>query len=196
MKKSVLFFSRIYSILIAGLLVLCLSSCAGFLQQTGSVTFSFDKSILQNVLRDGGDPIEQKNYRIEVFLEGEGGFGVKQTVNIPIRDFEESMQTDRRFEASFDNIPVGKNFYALIKIYAPKEETGFSMTENPEMIGKSEIFKVKSGQNYVELKAFRYLHDLDFSFEIVFDESIDPSEYHTILQDLYLEQVYLNYQCL
>ena len=118
MKKSVLFFSRIYSLLIAGLLVLCLSSCAGFMQRTGSVTFTFDAKVLQNAARDGGDPMtEEKGFRIEVALEGEGGFGVKQTVIIPIDVFEESMRTDRRFEAPFDNIPVGKKMYALVKVY-------------------------------------------------------------------------------
>ena len=168
MKKSVLFFSRIYSLLIAGLLLLCLSSCAGLLQRTGSVSFEINKALIQ-AARDGGydGPVMQ----FEVSLEGNGGYGIKQTIFIPMEDYEACMQTDKKFEASFDNIPAGKTYYAYIRVYRAKEAgmTGEPAAE-PILIGKSKAFKVKAGENIVDMKAFSYRCEYDFSLEITVPE--------------------------
>lgn len=189
MKKSVLFFSRIYSLLIAGLLVLCLSSCAGLLQRTGSVSFEIDKALVQ-AARDGG--YDGPVMRFEVSLEGNGGYGIKQTIFIPMEDYEACMQTDKKFEANFDNIPTGKTYYAYIRVYSDKEAgmTGGPETE-PILIGRSKAFKVKAGENIVDMKAFSYRCEYDFSLEITVPEEwgYTEAEVSELQNDLFFDVI-------
>ena len=164
MKKDIL--KHIYSFLLAGFIALCLSSCAGLLQRTGSVSFVIDRTFLSSVheAREGGNG---SSMRFEVSLEGNGGYGIRQTIFIPMEDYEACMQTDRKFEASFDSIPAGKVYYAYIRVYSDKEAgmTG-GPTAEPILIGKSKAFKVKAGENIVDMKAFSYRCEYDFSLEI------------------------------
>ena len=155
MKKSVLSF---FKVLMAGLILLCLSSCTGLIQKTGSVSFEIGPELL-NAARDGGLVTEDNRefVRIIVALEGKG-YGIKQTVDIPMEQYWNSMDTDRRFEATFDNIPVGKKLYAVIKTYQmmPGNNLPFELRD-PELYGKSDYFTVKSGQNKVSINASDYI---------------------------------------
>ncbi len=178
MKKSVL---RFFKIFIAGFIFLCLSSCAGLLQKTGSVSFVIDRTFLSAAreAREGGDgPVMQ----VEVSLEGNGGYGIRQTIFITKEDYEKCMQTDRKFEANFDSIPAGKTYYAYIRVYSAKEigMNGEPVAE-PILIGKSKAFKVKAGENLVDMKAFSYRCEYDFSLEVKVPEGYIAEELQNLL---------------
>lgn len=166
MKKTVSTLIRNCSVLFTAFVVLSLCSCAGLLQKTGSVSFVIDKAFL-SAAREGDNGEDGPKMMFEVSLEGSGGYGVRQTILIPVEDYEKCMQTDRKFEANFDSIPAGKTYYAYIRIYRTKEDgmTGGQGTE-PILIGKSKAFRVKAGENTVDMKAFSYRCEFDFSLEI------------------------------
>ena len=159
MKKSVL---HIFKILICGLVLLCLSSCTGLIQKTGSVSFEIGPDLL-NAAREGGSDIKEY-VRIVVALEGKG-YGIKQTVDIPFEKYMSSMNSDRRFEATFDNIPVGKKLYAVIKTYQmiPGNNLPIELRD-PDLYGKSDYFTVKSGQNKVSMNASDYRRLVPFAY--------------------------------
>lgn len=157
MKKSVLHFFKLFS---AALVLLCLSSCAGLIQKTGSVSFEIGPEIL-NAARDGDHSSDIRDFvRIVVALEGKG-YGIKQTVDISMKDYWDCLEFDKKFEATFDNIPVGKNLYAVIKSYQIMPGTNLPLElRDPELYGKSDYFTVKAGQNKVEIKASRHYREL------------------------------------
>ena len=171
MKKSVLF--RNCSVLFTAFALLCLSSCAGLLQKTGSVSFEIDKTLINAARNGGGDG---PGMNIEVSIEG-NGYGAKQTIFVPMEDYEDCLATDKKFEANFDNVPAGKTYYAFIKIFRMKNEgaTVIEMTE-PQLIGKSKPFKVKAGENIVDMKAFNYRCEFEFSLTIGFKEGTNMQE--------------------
>lgn len=176
MKKSVLHF---FKVLIAGLVLLCLSSCTGLIQKTGSVSFEIGPDLL-NAARAGGDP-DEEFVRIVVALEGKG-YGIKQTVDIPIEQYWDSMATDRRFEATFDNIPVGKKLYAVIKTYQMMPGNNLPLElRDPELYGKSDYFTVKSGQNKVSINASDYLRLNPYAYNntplVLYNYNKDTSKY-------------------
>lgn len=159
MKKSVL---HIFKVLICGLVILCLSSCTGLIQKTGSVSFEIGPELL-NAARAGGDP-DEEFVRIVVALEG-NRYGIKQTVDIPFEKYMSSMNSDRRFEATFDNIPVGKKLYAVIKTYQMMPGNTLPLElRDPELYGKSDYFTVKAGQNTVSINAADYRRQIPFSY--------------------------------
>ena len=151
------------------------------IQKTGSVSFVIDKTFLSATreAREGGDGA---GMQVEVSLEGNGGYGIKQTIFIPMEDYEKCMQTDRKFEANFDSIPAGKTYYAYIRVYSDKEPgmTGGPETE-PILIGKSKAFKVKAGENIVDMKAFSYRCEYDFSLEVKVPEGYIAEELQNLL---------------
>ncbi len=152
MKKSVLHF---FKVLIAGLVLLCLSSCTGLIQKTGSVSVEIGPELM-NAAREGGE-LDEEFVRIVVALEG-NRYGIKQTVDIPMEQYWDSMDTDRRFEATFDNIPVGKKLYAVIKTYQMMPGNNLPLElRDPELYGKSDYFTVKAGQNKVSINASDYI---------------------------------------
>ena len=181
MKKSVSTLIRNFSILITAFVVLSLTSCAGLLQKTGSVSFVIDKTFLSATreAREGGDG---SGMQVVVSLEGNGGYGIRQTIFISMEDYEKCMQTDRKFEANFDSIPAGKTYYAYIRVYSDKEPgmTGGPETE-PILIGKSKAFKVKAGENIVDMKAFSYRCEYDFSLEVKVPEGYIAEELQNLL---------------
>ncbi|MBO7583545.1 MAG: hypothetical protein J6T20_07115 [Treponema sp.] len=182
MKKSVSTLICNLSIIFTAFVLLCLCSCTGLLQKTGSVSFIIDKALLQAVARNGGDGYEGPQMQFEVSLEGSGGYGVRQTILIPVEDYDKCMQTDRKFEANFDNVPAGKTYYAYIKVFRAKEgsSNGEPLSE-PILIGKSKAFKVKAGENIVDMKAFSYRCEYDFSLEIKVPEGYIAEELQNLL---------------
>lgn len=155
MKNSVL---RFFNVLIAALILLCLSSCAGLIQKTGSVSFEIGPELLK-AARNGGEP-DEEFVRIVVALEGKG-YGIKQTVDISMEEYWDCLEFDKKFEVPFDNIPVGKNLYAVIKSYQIMPGTNLPLElRDPELYGKSDYFTVKAGQNKVEIKASRHYREL------------------------------------
>jgi hypothetical protein len=161
MKKSVLLFHN-FSFLLIAFILLCFSSCAGLLQKTGSVSFVIGPDLL-NAAREGGSDIKEY-VRIVVALEGKD-YGIKQTVDIPIEQYWDSMATNRRFEATFDNIPVGKKLYAVIKTYQMMPGNTLPLElRDPELYGKSDYFTVKAGQNTVSINAADYRRQIPFSY--------------------------------
>lgn len=177
MKKSVLHF---FKVLIAGLVLLCLSSCTGLIQKTGSVSFEIGPDLL-NAAREGGSDIKEY-VRIVVALEGKG-YGIKQTVDIPMEQYWDSMATDRRFEATFDNIPVGKKLYAVIKTYQMMPGNNLPLElRDPELYGKSDSFTVKAGLNKVSINASDYLRLNPYAYNntpvVSYNYNKDDSEYN------------------
>ena len=82
MKKSIL---RFFEVFYCSLILMCLSSCAGLLQRTGSVSFEINKALIQ-AARDGG--YDGPGMQVEVSLEGNGGYGIRQTIFISMEDYE------------------------------------------------------------------------------------------------------------
>ncbi|MBR5032072.1 MAG: hypothetical protein IKX70_00190 [Treponema sp.] len=182
MKKSVLHF---FKVLIAGLVLLCLSSCTGLIQKTGSVSFEIGPELL-NAAREGGTPVTEDNrefVRIVVALEG-NRYGIKQTVDIPFETYMSSMNSDRRFEATFDNIPVGKKLYAVIKTYQMMPGNNLPLElRDPELYGKSDSFTVKAGLNKVSMNASNYRNLVPFAYNntpVVTYNSVDEGYSYAI----------------
>ena len=166
MKKTVSIVSRICSLLFVGFFVLVMTSCTGLIQKTGSVSFEIGPELL-NAAREGGTPVTEDNrefVRIVVALEG-NRYGIKQTVDIPFETYLNSMHSDRRFEATFDNIPVGKKLYAVIKTYQMMPGNTLPLElRDPELYGKSDYFTVKAGQNKVSMNAANYRKQVPFAY--------------------------------
>ena len=162
MKKSVVKLFKVGLVLLAAFAVLTLTSCSGlFINNTGTVSFVLDNEIL-NAARDGDEP--HPGILIEVSLEDNKGWGVKQTVKIPEYVFWESMESDRRFERSFNNIPVGKKLYAQIKIFNEMNMTVSTALADPEFYGKSDYFTVRAGNNEVSIKAGFYRNMVPYTY--------------------------------
>ena len=64
MKNSVLHFFKLF---VAALILLCLSSCSGLIQDTGSVSFVIDEDFLNAARGPFGEPRE--TFRLEIALE-------------------------------------------------------------------------------------------------------------------------------
>ena len=183
MKKSVLTLIRNCSVLCTAFVVLSLCSCTGLLQKTGSVSFEISPELL-NVARDGDQSSDNREFvRIVVALEG-SGYGIKQTVDISMSDYETCLQTDKRFEATFDNIPVGKKLYAVIKSYTIMPGNNLPIEiRDPELYGKSDYFTVKAGQNKVEIKASSdYRSMVPYSYNdtplVIYNKNSNEYEYN------------------
>ena len=159
MKKSVSTLICNLSIIFTAFVLLCLCSCAGILQKTGSVSFVIGPELL-NAARDGGTDDNREYVRVVVALEGKD-YGIKQTVDIPLATYMSSIETDKRFEANFDNIPVGKKLYAVIKTYQMMPGNNLPLEiRDPDLYGKSDYFTVKAGNNTIGIKASTNYRDL------------------------------------
>ena len=194
MKKSPLNFARFFTLLCSLFFIFGLFSCSSFLSsndENGSVSFVIDRSIL-NAARDGsGIHDENVSYLVVVNLEDNKGFGVKQTVNITAKDFDDCMKTDRRFEANFKKVPVGKEIYAIVKIYqifGKDTDIPESDLPEPEMIGKSDPIKVKSGKNEITIHAYNYRYSFDFSITISI-EGLSENQFSQIQQNLLISAI-------
>ena len=172
MKKSFSFFSQFAAIVFTALFVFGLFSCSSFLTgnaENGSVSFVIDRAVL-DAARDGsGIHDDNASYLVDVTLEDGNGFGVKQTVTITSKDYDDYMATGRKFEAKFPRVPVGKQIYAIVKIYrifGEAKDIPESELPEPEMIGKSDSIKVKSGKNEITLHAYNYRYNLIFQLQL------------------------------
>ena len=194
MKKSPLNFARFFTLLCSLFFIFGFFSCSSFLSsndENGSVSFVIDRSIL-NAARDGsGIHDENVSYLVVVALEDNKGFGVKQTVNITAKDYDDCMKTDRRFEANFKKVPVGKEIYAIVKIYqifGKDTDIPESDLPEPEMIGKSDPIKVKSGKNEITIHAYNYRYSFDFSITISI-EGLSENQFSQIQQNLLISAI-------
>ena len=180
MKKSFSFFSRFASIIFAVLFVFCLFSCAGFLTSNfteGSVSFELDSSVIAAASRAGGQG--DFSYRIDITVNGNKGFALKQTSDIPKADFNKCLETDKKITTTLRRIPVGQTVTALVEIfqvYNDKEPGDVNESSDPIIVGKSSPLKVKSGENTLTIKAYNYRYDFPFSITITFDELSDADK--------------------
>ncbi len=194
MKKSFSFFSQIAAIVFTVLFVFGLFSCSSFLTgnaENGSVSFVIDRAVL-DAARDGsGIHDENASYLVDVTLEDGNGFGVKQTVTITSKDYDDCMATDRKFEAKFPRVPVGKQIYAIVKLYrifGEAKDIPESELPEPEMIGKSDSIKVKSGKNEITLHAYNYRYNFDFSVTIAI-EGFSENQFSQLEQNLLISAI-------
>ena len=194
MKKIFSVFSRVAAIVFTTFFVFGLFSCSGLLassSETGSVSFVLDRNVF-DAARSGDTGEDGFSYRVEVSLEDGKNFGVNQTVNISEDDFKKSKKTDAVFEAKFPRVPAGKQVYAIVKIYEQlphhEERNTNNFEPEPIMIGKSDVYKIKSGMNKITLNAYNYRYNFPFSITITFDE-LSESDISAITDNILITAV-------
>ena len=188
MKRAVLNFLKATSVLLTVFVFVTMSSCSGLIMDgsTGSVSFEFSQEMLK-AARDGDSGQGQPAFLLEAILKGKGNWQARQMLSISEETFMKNLNRGSAYEIKFKNIPVGKKLYAVVKIYTPRGGT-IEFAE-PVLIGKSEAFKVKKGDNSVAIKAFNYRMDFDFQFTIQIDNTDNSLTTSQILQNLLIDIV-------
>ena len=166
MKKAVCKFGKAFAIVFAALMVLSLASCSGLIQKTGSVSFVVDQELL-NAARAPFGGGNDNAFRLEIALEGKGSYKLKQTLYVTEEKFEQ-FSNHGSLEASFDSVPAGKSLSALVKVFH-EEPNSTGGVSKPMLIGRSDTFRVKPGNNKVSVPMCSY--DSEFRFEIHLDAS-------------------------
>lgn len=166
MKKAVCKFGKVFAIVFAALMVLSLASCSGLIQKTGSVSFVVDQELL-NAARAPFGGGNDNAFRLEIVLEGKGSYKLKQTLYVTEEKFEQ-FSKHGSLEASFDSVPAGKSLSALVKVFH-EEPNSTGGVSKPMLIGRSDTFRVKPGNNKVSVPMCSY--DSEFRFEIHLDAS-------------------------
>lgn len=176
MKKAVWKFGKAFAIVFAALMVLSLASCSGLIQKTGSVSFVVDQELLNAARGPFGEP--QETFRLEIALEGRGGFKLKQTLVLSDENFENFINKHGQLETSFNSVPVGKTLSALVKVYRDEPWSTVEV-KTPIYIGRSRTFSVRPGNNKVSLALGEYFKRFEFTIRLETSNLMtEPDFYH------------------
>lgn len=161
----------------AALMSLALASCSNAsgdaIVQNGNVALLLDSAFFQKavqfgVQKNGESEVEGEKIkmRLEVSLNGE--YSDTKTLNF---DFEKTAEAPLppSQTINFNEVPIGKNIYAVVRIYVIGVAVEEGKANKPSYIGKSKTIQVGNGDNTLELTAYSYYTSVPYSVKVEFD---------------------------